>query len=139
MAVSGQRAERRRFDQSNETLRRAARRTGVGQRRDGAPPEFPWPTHGAAGLAPPAAAAAGVAVENGASPAWPAGRRSACGSACASCPRCQLPFLAFRRRAGARGFSLLELMIVVAIIVILALIALPGIPDKLIRDRIVEA
>ncbi|HEY4959163.1 MAG TPA: prepilin-type cleavage/methylation domain-containing protein, partial [Caldimonas sp.] len=30
-------------------------------------------------------------------------------------------------------------MIVVAIIVILALIALPGIPDKLIRDRITES
>ena len=30
-------------------------------------------------------------------------------------------------------------MIVVAIIVILALIALPGIPDKLIRDRIAES
>lgn len=43
------------------------------------------------------------------------------------------------RRAGARAFSLLELMVVVAIIVILALIALPGIPDKVIRDRIVEA
>lgn len=37
------------------------------------------------------------------------------------------------------GFSLLELMIVIAIIVILALIALPGIPDKVVRDRIVEA
>ncbi|HEY2188114.1 MAG TPA: pilin, partial [Caldimonas sp.] len=37
------------------------------------------------------------------------------------------------------GFSLLELMIVIAIIVILALIALPGIPDKVIRDRIAEA
>ena len=37
------------------------------------------------------------------------------------------------------GFSLLELMIVIAIIVILALIALPGVPDKLIRDRISEA
>ena len=30
-------------------------------------------------------------------------------------------------------------MIVIAIIVILALIALPGIPDKVIRDRIAEA
>ncbi len=43
------------------------------------------------------------------------------------------------RRAGIGGFSLLELMIVVAIIVILALIALPGVPDKLVRDRIVES
>ena len=42
-------------------------------------------------------------------------------------------------RASGRGFSLLELMIVIAIIVILALIALPGIPDKFVRDRIVEA
>ena len=39
----------------------------------------------------------------------------------------------------ARGFSLLELMVVIAIIAILALIALPGVPDKLIRDRIVES
>ena len=42
-------------------------------------------------------------------------------------------------RARARAFSLLELMVVVAIVVILALIALPGIPDKVVRDRIVEA
>jgi type IV pilus assembly protein PilA len=42
-------------------------------------------------------------------------------------------------RAAGAGFSLLELMIVIAIIVILALIALPGVPDKLIRDRIVES
>jgi type IV pilus assembly protein PilA len=43
-------------------------------------------------------------------------------------------------RAGAqRGFSLLELMVVIGIIAILALIALPGIPDTLIRDRIVES
>jgi type IV pilus assembly protein PilA len=38
-----------------------------------------------------------------------------------------------------RGFSLIELMVVIGIIAILALIALPGIPDKLIRDRIVES
>ena len=37
------------------------------------------------------------------------------------------------------GFSLLELMIVIAIIVILALIALPGVPDKFVRDEIVDA
>jgi type IV pilus assembly protein PilA len=49
------------------------------------------------------------------------------------------PFQRSPRRTRARAFSLLELMIVVAIIVILALIALPGIPDKMIRDRIVEA
>jgi type IV pilus assembly protein PilA len=49
------------------------------------------------------------------------------------------PYRRSTRRAGAAGFSLLELMVVVAIIVILALIALPGIPDKVIRDRIVES
>jgi len=37
------------------------------------------------------------------------------------------------------GFSLLELMIVIAIIVVLALIALPGVPDKFVRDQIVDA
>jgi type IV pilus assembly protein PilA len=42
------------------------------------------------------------------------------------------------RRSRAGGFSLLELMVVVAIIVILALVALPGIPDRVIRDQIVE-
>lgn len=42
-------------------------------------------------------------------------------------------------RCRAAGFSLLELMIVVAIVVILALVALPGIPDKFVRDQIVDA
>ena len=48
-------------------------------------------------------------------------------------------FLQAFRSACQSGFSLLELMIVIAIIVILALIALPGVPDKLIRERISEA
>ena len=43
------------------------------------------------------------------------------------------------RRHRAPGFSLLELMIVVAIVAILALIALPGVPDKFVRDQIVDA
>ena len=41
--------------------------------------------------------------------------------------------------ADSAGFSLIELVVVIAIIAILALIALPGVPDKLIRERIVEA
>jgi type IV pilus assembly protein PilA len=49
------------------------------------------------------------------------------------------PYCRWPRRAAERGFSLLELMIVIGIIAILALIALPGVPDKLIRDRIVES
>jgi type IV pilus assembly protein PilA len=44
-----------------------------------------------------------------------------------------------RSRSGAAGFSLLELMIAIGVVAILALIALPGIPERLIRDRIVES
>jgi len=40
---------------------------------------------------------------------------------------------------AASGFTLIELLVVLAIIAILALFALPGVPDKLIRDRITEA
>ncbi|MGZ8259462.1 MAG: pilin [Caldimonas sp.] len=56
-------------------------------------------------------------------------------------PACPPGPIARRRAAasGTGGFSLLELMIVIAIIVILALIALPSVPEKLIRERIVEA
>jgi type IV pilus assembly protein PilA len=43
------------------------------------------------------------------------------------------------RRSDAHGFSLIELMVVLGIVVVLALIALPGVPDKLIRDRIVDS
>jgi type IV pilus assembly protein PilA len=49
-------------------------------------------------------------------------------------PYCRSP-----RAVGGRGFSLLELLIVLAIIAIIALISLPGVPDKVIRDRVVES
>jgi len=64
-------------------------------------------------------------------PANPSRRVPADPSACAATPSA--------RGVGADGFSLLELMVVIAIIVILALIALPGIPDKVVRERIAEA
>jgi type IV pilus assembly protein PilA len=54
-----------------------------------------------------------------------------------SCP--PRPYRRWPSQARGGGFSLLELMIVIGIIAILALIALPGIPDKVIRDRIVDS
>ncbi len=36
------------------------------------------------------------------------------------------------------GFTLIELMVVLAIVAILALIAVPGVPDRVIRDQVVE-
>jgi type IV pilus assembly protein PilA len=56
-----------------------------------------------------------------------------------SLPSLPAPYRRWPRRAARAGFSLIELMVVIAIIVILALIALPGVPDKFIRERIVEA
>ena len=51
--------------------------------------------------------------------------------------------IALRRRVdgttAASGFTLIELLVVLAIVAILALFALPGVPDKLIRDRITES
>ncbi len=56
-----------------------------------------------------------------------------------SLPSFPAPYRRWPRRAGLAGFSLLELMIVIGIIAIIALVALPGVPDKFIRDRIIEA
>jgi type IV pilus assembly protein PilA len=44
-----------------------------------------------------------------------------------------------RVRPYVYGFSLLELMVVIGIVAILALVALPGVPDKFVRDQIVDA
>ena len=40
---------------------------------------------------------------------------------------------------GSRGFTLIELLVVMAIVAILALIAVPGIPDRVVRDQIVDS
>ncbi|MEP6740022.1 MAG: pilin [Caldimonas sp.] len=52
------------------------------------------------------------------------------------------PTIAYPRRQRCRrrsGFTLIELMVVVGIVAILALVALPGIPDRVVRDQIIEA
>jgi type IV pilus assembly protein PilA len=56
-----------------------------------------------------------------------------------SLPSLPAPYRRWPHRAAGDGFTLIEMMIVIAIIAILALIALPGVPDKFIRERIVEA
>lgn len=45
----------------------------------------------------------------------------------------------FVRRAGARGFTMVEMMVVVAVIAILALLALPSYLDRIIRAQIEAA
>ncbi len=56
-----------------------------------------------------------------------------------SLPSLPAPYRRWPRAAVGVGFTLLELIIVMAIVAVLALIALPGLPDKLIRERIVES
>ena len=54
-------------------------------------------------------------------------------------PSLPAPYRRWPRAAAGAGFTLIELLIVIAIVAVLALIALPGVPDKLIRERIVES
>jgi len=56
-----------------------------------------------------------------------------------SLPSLPAPYRRWPRAVAGAGFTLLELIIVMAIVAVLALIALPGVPDKLIRERIVES
>ncbi len=56
-----------------------------------------------------------------------------------SLPSLPAPYRRWPHAAAGAGFTLLELVIVMAIVAVLALIALPGVPDKLIRERIVES
>jgi type IV pilus assembly protein PilA len=41
--------------------------------------------------------------------------------------------------SGARGFTLIEVVVVIAILAILALMAIPNLQDKFVRDQIAEA
>jgi len=54
-------------------------------------------------------------------------------------PSLPAPYRRWPHAAAGAGFTLIELLIVIAIVAVLALIALPGVPDKLIRERIVES
>jgi type IV pilus assembly protein PilA len=47
-------------------------------------------------------------------------------------------YLQQRRRRGAGGFTLIELMVVIAVVAILATLALPSYLDRIMRNQVIE-